>query len=505
MIKLLARLGVSMVALGCVAANFAQTDDAKPKPLNVLFIISDDLRTEPGCYGGRAITPNIDALAKAGVRFDRAYCQFPLCNPSRSSLMTGRYPTTTGILGNRGFFGDAHPDFVSLPRYFKEHGYTTLRTGKIFHGGIDDTAAWTEGGEARGTGGEDVADSDAKSAGKQAQPESSQSPQAQSDAKKAASPGRAQLTKAQQSDRFIVLPGDGSNFGDSRTADRAVEYLRKSKAGGQPFFIGCGFSKPHSPPQAPQRFYDLYDVNEIELPVNFAPRPTVPEGFPRMAIRPRNADLFIGRDASPEEARQMVRAYLASTSFVDFNVGRVIAEVDKLGLRENTIIIFWGDHGYQLGERGKWSKAGSLFEQGDRVPFIVLAPGAKGDGQPCERVIECVDVYPTLCELCGLPKPDGMEGRSFAKLLDEPKAEWDHPAFTVWSEDGQTLHGVAVRTERWRYAEFGDNGKGGAMLFDENADPQELKNLADDPKHADIRAKLSPLVKEFALRTAPKP
>jgi arylsulfatase A-like enzyme len=215
--------------------------------------------------------------------------------------------------------------------------------------------------------------------------------------------------------------------------------------------------------------------------------------------------LFIGRDASPEEARQMIRAYLASTSFVDDNVGRVMAEVDKLGLRENTIIIFWGDHGYQLGERGKWSKAGSLFEQGDRVPFIVLAPGAKGDGQPCERVIECVDVYPTLCELCGLPKPDGMEGRSFAKLLDEPKAEWDHPAFTVWSEDGQTLHGVAVRTERWRYAEFGDNGKGGAMLFDENADPQELKNLADDPKHADIRAKLSPLVKEFALRTAPKP
>ena len=139
-----------------------------------------------------------------------------------------------------------------------------------------------------------------------------------------------------------MLPGDGSNFGDSRSADQAIEYLQKSKANGQPFFIGCGFSKPHSPPAAPQKFYDLYDVDKIPLPVNFAPRPTVPEGFPKMSIRPRNADLFIGRDASPEEARQMIRAYLASTSFVDFNVGGVMAEVDKLGLRENTIIIFWG-------------------------------------------------------------------------------------------------------------------------------------------------------------------
>ena len=279
MIKLLVRLGVSLIALGCVVANFAQADDAKPKPLNVLFIISDDLRTEPGCYGGRAITPNIDALAKAGVRFDRAYCQFPLCNPSRSSLMTGRYPTTTGILGNRGFFGDAHPDFVSLPRYFKEHGYTTLRTGKIFHGGIDDTAAWTEGGEARGTGGEDAADSDAKAAGKQAQPESPQSPQAKGDPKKAAPAGRAQLTKAQQSDRFIVLPGDGSNFGDSRSADRAIEYLRKSKAGGQPFFIGCGFSKPHSPPAAPQQVLRFVRCKQDSVAGGFRRAPRCPKDF----------------------------------------------------------------------------------------------------------------------------------------------------------------------------------------------------------------------------------
>jgi iduronate 2-sulfatase len=256
--------------------------------------------------------------------------------------------------------------------------------------------------------------------------------------------------------------------------------------------------KPHSPPTAPQKFFDLWDVEKIPLPPDFAPRPTVPPGFPQAAIRPKNADLFIGRDASPREARAMIRAYCASVAWMDWNVGRVIAELDKLGLREKTIIVFWGDHGYQLGEKGKWSKAGSLFEQGDRTPFLVVAPGAQGNGQPCARVVQCVDFYPTLAELCRLPIPPGLEGRSFAALLNHPQTEWNHPAFTVWSEDGQTLHGVAVRNERWRYAEFGPDGKNGAMLFDEDADPHDLKNLADDPGCAAVRAELSALAKGYA-------
>lgn len=533
--KIKARLAVAAaiicgatLGVGLAADDKPKSSDNKHKPLNVLFIISDDLRTECSCYGGLAKTPNIDALAAAGIRFDRAYCQFPLCNVSRSSLLTGRSPLTTGILGNRGFFGDAHPDFISLPKWFMQHGYASLRTGKIFHGGIDDFEAWTEGGEPRGVGANDDQEkepvrlpsadpdegrplegsrSDAKKAdsAKSDQPAAEKSPaDGKTEGKKAAPRTSPGITRAQQSDRFIVLKGDGENHGDYKCADRAIEFLRRYKDSDKPFFLGCGFVKPHSPPTAPQKFYDLYDLDKIPLPPNFEPRPTVPEGFPKASIRPRNADLFIGRDASPEEAKQMIRAYLASTSFADFNVGRVIAELDKLGLRDNTIIIFWGDHGYQLGERGKWSKAGSLFEQGDRVPFIVCAPGAKGNGQPCERVVECIDLYPTLCQLCGLSLPAGLEGRSFVPLLENPKAEWNHPAYTVWSEDGKTIQGVAVRTEKWRYAEFGENGKNGAMLFDEAADPQELKNLADDPKYASVVAELSPLAKQYAARLASK-
>jgi arylsulfatase A-like enzyme len=440
---------------------------------NVLLIISDDLRPELGCYGSAlAKTPNIDALAAAGVRFDRAYCQFALCNPSRTSMLTGRHPTTTGVLDNRTDFRAAHPNFASLPQHFKAHGYVTLRAGKIFHGGIDDPFAWTEGGDPRRPAADRPADAPAAKV----------------------RPGAAPRNRAQHSDRWVVLEGNGATDGDARTGDRAVAYLRKHAD--RPFFLACGFAKPHSPPAAPQRFFDLYDPDAVRLPPNFAPRPTVPPGFPRLAIRPRNADLFIGRDATPEAAREMTRAYLASVSWMDYNAGRVLAELDRLGLREKTVIVFWGDHGYHLGERGKWSKAGSVFELGVRVPLIVAAPSAKGNGRPCPRVVQSIDIYPTLAELCGLPRPDGLEGRSLARLLADPRAAWDHPAYTVWSEGGRGLTGVAVRTERWRYAEF-DDGHGGAMLFDHAADPEELTNRADDDSLAPVRAELSALVGKY--------
>jgi iduronate 2-sulfatase len=522
------RLVNAVVIVGGAILGVGLADDTKstpnPKPLNVLFIMSDDMRAECGCYGGLAKTPNIDALAAAGVRFDRAYCQFPLCNPSRSSMLTGRNPTTTGVLGNRTWFGDAHPNFVSLPKYFKQHDYISVGDGKIFHGGIDDTEAWTEGGVPRFLAGVDDAEKSApgsipssdpdesrsleKAPADQQKPDQQKSGQPSSEKgksgeKKGAARNAAGPTRAQASDRIIVLPGDGANHGDSHVADRAIAYLRLFKEQKQTFFLGCGFVKPHSPPTAPQKFFDLYDVNKIPLPPNFASRPTVPEGFPALSIRPKNADLFIGRDASPEEARQVIRAYLAATSFVDDNVGRVIAELDKLGLRENTVIVFVSDHGYQLGERGKWSKAGSLFEQGARVPFIVVAPGAKGNGQPCRRIVEELNIYPTLCELCGLPRPRELEGRSLVSLLNDPKAKWDYPAYTIWSEDGKSIQGVSVRTDKWRYAEF-EGGKEGAMLFNENDDPQELKNLADDPRYASVVADLSPHVKQYAARMTTK-
>jgi arylsulfatase A-like enzyme len=475
--------------LSAVLNTFA----ADTNKLNVLFIISDDLRTELGCYGSKiAKTPNIDRLAAAGVRFDCAYCQFPLCNPSRSSMLTGRHPTTTGVLGNRTYFRDAHPDYITLPQWFKTNGYATLRAGKIFHGGIDDPESWTEGADRRREPGESSLERTDEILLAQNQPATN----------KQATDAPSALTRAQNSDRMIVLEGDGESHGDHKVADRAIQFLRDYKD--KPFFLGCGFVKPHSPPTAPKKFFDLYDVEKIPLPPDFAAHPTVPEGFPSAAIRKRNADLFIGRDATPETAREMIRAYAASTSWMDWNVGRVIAELDRLGLRERTIIVFWGDNGYQLGERGKWSKAGSLFEQGTRIPFIVVAPKAKGNGKVCPRVVQAIDFYPTLSELCGLAQPKGLEGFSLVPLLNNPQTGWDHPAYTIWSEDGKTLHGVAVRTERWRYAEFGESGKNSAMLFDEQADPDELKNLADDPKLAAVRGQLSALVRNYAAGKAGK-
>jgi arylsulfatase A-like enzyme len=432
--------------------------------LNVLFLMSDDLRPELGCYGSEQVkTPNIDALAAAGVRFERAYVQFPLCNPSRSSMLTGRYPTVTGVLDNLTWFGAAHPDFVSLPKFFKSQGYAALRCGKIFHGGIDDADAWTEGGELRSFEG-------------------------------GTSPRRPQPNQLLKSDDIVTLAGDGQAHGDFKTADRAIEYLRKYKE--KPFFLCCGFAKPHSPPTAPQRFFDMYDAANVPLPVDFARTPTVPEGFPKASVPARSSDLFIGREATPEEAREVKRAYWASLTWMDWNLGRVMAELDKLGLSEKTIVVFWGDHGYHLGEKGKWSKHGSLFEIGTRVPLIIIAPGAKGNGKSSPRIVQALDIYPTLCELCGLKPPAGLQGHSLAPLLADPQAPWNHPAFTVIGNQNK-LAGVAVRNEKFRYAEYGADGSGGAMLFDEVADPHEMQNLVRDPKLAKEQKSLAALVQEF--------
>ena len=486
---------------------------AMRKP-NVLFFMSDDMRVELGCYQSMfgAQTPNIDALARAGVRFDRNYCQYPICNPSRTSLLTNRHPTTTMVLGNRTDFRPAHPDWISLPQLFKENGYVSARKGKIFHDLYDDPKAWTVGGTVRlengGAGGKALVIP-------RPPPESVQS--AASDrlhivdhtheqdpdyrsadyATQYVLPAQAgDVTRAAESDRLIVLDGEGEGHPDYHTADAAIQYLRDYRD--QPFFIGCGFVKPHSQPCAPQKFLDLYDLDKIKLTPDFAPWPTVPAGFPSAAIRRHNADLFIGRGASEDEAKRTIRHYLASISFADWNLGRVTAELDRLGLRENTIVVLAVDHGYQLGEKGKWSKAGSLFEMGTRVPLIIAAPGMAGNGRSCYRIVQSLDIYSTLAELCGLPLPPGGEGTSLTPLLRHPTAEQNRPAYSVWSEDSRTLHGVAVRTEMWRYVEYGPEGKNGAMLFDSKNDPLEMKNLAYDPKFARECAELSALTRRYA-------
>lgn len=439
-----------------IAVVGAVTSAAAAERPNVLFFLVDDLRPELGCYGHPQVkSPNIDGLAKTGVRFERAYCQYPVCNPSRTSLLTGRYPTATGVMDNNTWFGTAHPDWVTLPRHFKNNGYASLRTGKIFHGGIDDVEAWTAGGEQRSFQG------------------------ATSNTKRP--PNRQQL-----SDRIVALEGDGRSHNDYKYADRAIEYLREYHD--KPFFLACGFTKPHSPPTAPQKFLDMYSHTPVELPIDFAARPAALPGFPPASITP-NGDLFIQRDASPDQAREMTRAYWASLSWTDWNIGRVLAELDKQGLRKKTIIVFWGDHGYHLGEKGKWSKHGSLYETGTRVPLIVAAPDKAGNGQSSPRVIETLGIYPTLCELCGVTAPTGLQGESFAKLLDDPQAPSSRPAVSVYGKNDKLL-GATIRNERYRYAEY-DEGRAGVMLIDEQADPREQKNLADDPQFKSIRDQLA--------------
>jgi iduronate 2-sulfatase len=448
-----------------VLATVSQAAEPNGPRLNVLFIAVDDLRPELGCYGNRLVqTPHIDSLAAAGVRFERAYCQFPLCNPSRTSLLTGRHPNTTGVHDNSAYFRTAHPAWVSLPQFFKSHGYVAARTGKIFHGGIDDTDAWTTGGEPR----------------------------------------RDQKTRPKQnpanSDRIVTLERDGQQHGDYKTATRAIELLeefkREGEAPAEPFFLAVGFTKPHSPPTAPQRLFDLYDAAKIPLPPDFAALPAAPPGFPEASVTKRSGDLFINREATPEAAREMIRAYHASLTFADTQIGRVLAALDRLKLREKTVIVFFGDHGYHLGEKGKWSKHSSLFEVAARVPMIVCAPGGAA-GKSSPRTVQLLDIYPTLAELCGLPAPEGLEGHSLAPLVKDPQAAWPHPAYTVCNIAG--TRGQSIRTERWRYSEW-NGGDAGAVLFDEQADPHEMKNLADEPAHKQVVAEMKALLAKLPKR-----
>ena len=468
-------VSISVLPLFIVTAN-AQTVKKKPK-YNVLFIISDDLRPELGAYGVAGIkTPNIDKLASRSMRFDRAYAQYPVCNPSRSSMLTGRYPTETKVLNNNDYFRKFYPDTVTLPQYFMKNGYSTLRVGKIFHGGIDDPVSWTEGGEPP--------DPNITERGnpnfKPTKPASSGD-----DDEKEVSQGAG--IRESSSDRIVMLDGDGEKQGDFKAATRAIQYIEKYKV--QPFFLGLGFVKPHSPPAAPKKFFDMYDVNKIPLPVDYGTKPKALPGAPEISIAPRNSDLFIGRDSTPETAREMKRAYWASVSFVDEQVGRVLDALDNNGLRDKTIIVLWGDHGYHLGEKGKWSKGYSLYEVGLRVPLLIAIPNQKG--RSTARIVETLDLYPTLAELCGLPKPANQSGTSLVPLLKKPNEIWDRPAYAV-TIYGKSL-GRSIRTAKWHYVEW-DEGKSGNMLYATEEDPHELKNLSNDPKYAKTVAEMKAIL-----------
>ncbi len=482
---------LSLALLSVLTAVHCFSAAASERPLNVLFLLADDLRVEVGAYGDTAaLTPSLDKLAASSVRFERAYCQYPLCAPSRTSMLTGRHPTRTQVYGNREWVGYRHPSWVSLPAFFQSRGYTTVRSGKVFHGGLDDTAAWTRGGESRQYG-QDVPP---------ANPPGPYLPQRVSKNEVRAHTQQMvsfDRSRSAESDRWAaVAETEEAQLDDTRVANVAIAELQALAQQGRPFFLACGFSKPHSPLVAPQRFFDLYDGVPIDLPVDFAVRPTVPAGFPEGAIRPNNADLFVRRDASPEEARAMIKAYLACVSYMDWNVGRVLDALSACGLQENTLVVFWSDHGYQLGEKGKWSKAGSLWEKGTRVPFLIYDPRRAPAGGVCTRIVQAVDIYPTIVDLAGWEVPADLDGRSLRPLVSEPTAPWPYPAFTVWNERNKGITGAVIRTERWRYAEF-FGALPGRMLTDPLADVAETKNLANDPAYAEVVAALSRQVQEY--------
>jgi iduronate 2-sulfatase len=470
----------SAICLLAILANFAfifptGIHAQKKQKLNVLFIISDDLRPELGAYGTPQIqTPNIDKIARRGTRFDNAYAQYPVCNPSRTSFLTGKYPTQTGIMNNNDYFRRKFPGTVTLPQYFKNNGYATLRSGKIFHGGIDDEISWTEGGE--------LTDPNITERGN---PNFKPKPTVDEEGEQTQTQGAN--IKESNSDRIIVLDGDGEKHGDYKSTTKAINYLEKYK--NQPFFLALGLVKPHSPPTAPKKMFDLYDVNKIPLPIDFGTTPKALEGSPEISISPRNADLFIGRESTPELSHEMKRAYWASVSFMDAQVGRVLESLEKNGLKDNTIVVFFGDHGYHLGEKGKWSKAYSLYEIGLRVPLVIAVPNGKT--QSSQQVIELIDLYPTLADLCGLPRPKDIEGVSLKPIVNRLKANLNKVAYSV--TDYRGIIGKSVRTQRWHYVEWAE-GKSGAMLFEHPKDKFELINLAQDAKYSKVVAEMKALL-----------
>jgi uncharacterized sulfatase len=455
-------VGVILVCFASLAAALPVSGQSPPaRRPNVLLIMADDLNNDLGTYGHPIVkSPNIDRLAARGVRFDRAYTQFPLCSPSRVSLLTGLRPDTTRVHDLQTDFRKTIPDVVTLPQMFRRNGYFAARVGKIYHygnpgqigtSGLDDPASWEQFVNPKGID----KDEETKLTN--------------------VTPGR-QLGSALA---YYASPAPDDEHTDGKVAAETIGLMEKHKD--RPFFIGAGFYRPHCPFIAPRRYFDLYPLDKIPAPV-----PGRDSTLPPAAWFTNPPHWGVDEPAQ----RDSIRAYYASISFLDANVGRLLDALDRLGLADNTIVVFISDHGYHLGDQGSWMKQ-TLFERSARAPLLIAAPHIPAKGRSTSRIVEFLDLYPTLAELTSLGPPAGLQGRSLVPLLRNPRADWDRAALTqVRRGSADSLYmGYSIRTEKWRYTEW-ENGKRGAELYDESADPHELKNLATDPSHARVVAQM---------------
>ncbi len=448
------------------ACSFHRSAAAAAAPPNVLFLICDDLNCDLQCYGHPLVkSPNIDRLATRGVRFERAYCQYPLCGPSRASFMSGLYPDQTLIRRNAIRIRERLPDVQTMSQMFRRNGYTATRIGKIFHynvpadigtDGHDDPASWDRKINPRGRDKTDEAKVFTLS------------------------PGRYGGTLS-----WLAADGTDREQTDGIAADAAVKLLNEHAKDKTPFFLAVGLYRPHTPYVAPKKYFDMYPLDRIRVP-------KIPAGY--LATLPLPARQSITRkkeqvNLADNLARQAIQAYYASITFADAQLGIVLDALDKTGLGKNTVIVFTSDHGYHMGEHGHWQKT-TLFENAARVPLIVSAPGMKAAGKSTQTPAEMIDFYPTLAELCGLTAPGNLSGVSLKPVLDDVTATPRTAALT------QYANGYSIRTGRYRYTEWGVDAAQGAELYDHANDAEELVNLAKLKKHSKTAAELSLMLRD---------
>ena len=432
-----------------------QAEQPAASTLNVLFITIDDLRPELASYRADGIhTPNIDRLAGKGLQFDAAYCQYPVCNPSRASLLTGLRPNELGILSNRVPLRKVWPDLVTLPQHFRNNGYFSAGLGKLFHAGVDDRGNQTLFRDDLSFVHYFKAKGREPAIGRKGE-------------------GRKLGDGTIKWANWRAAKGGDEAQADGMLAAEAVRLLETERD--KPFFIAVGFHKPHDPFVAPEEYFERYPLDDVRLNVD----PDDRTALLRYAL-PDSYDRF--RAFTDRDRREFKRAYHACTTFVDAQVGKLLDALDRQQLWDSTVVILLGDHGYHLGEHGWWNKV-TVFDIGARVPLIMWAPKRGGMGSNTAAVVELLDLYPTLVDLAGLEPPHQLRGNSLTPILDDASIDWEEPAFTQVVR-GKVGMGFSVRYGDWRLTQWGEDGAGGLELYHVVTDKEGYYNLANDPKHA---------------------